>query len=81
LINSKKLLKFSEKLQNIDTILEYLNSGQTSVLTVSGTGTDAKLVLSVSSSEKAVCDLSNQIAKALLSYRDNIERSIRGAVR
>ena len=81
MINSKELQNLSEKLENVDKALEYLNSGQGSFIHVLGQGEPASIYASVSADEKAVCDLAQQIGRALVTYRTNIERQIQGIVR
>jgi hypothetical protein len=81
MINSKELQKLSEKLENVDRALGYLNSDKGSFINVLGQGEPASIYANVSVDEKAVCDLAQQIVKALMTYRVNIERQIQGIVR
>ena len=81
MINSKELQKLAEKLDSVERVIGYLNSGNGCSISVTGQGMPAVVYASASGDEKAVCDLSQQIEKAFVAYRINIERQIQSVVR
>jgi hypothetical protein len=81
MVDSKKLKKLTDKLENVDTALGYLNSGTYCKLSIEGGGKVAEFGINLSPDSKAACDLSNQIGRALSVYRENLERQIKSAVR
>jgi hypothetical protein len=81
MIDSKKLTKLSKKLLQVDGMLAVLNGPRGCFLNLTGEFEPLELILTVSCDDKANYALSEKLKKALLEYRESVEREILSTAR
>ena len=80
-INSKNLVTTAQKLQEVDKCLEAVGHVTGTFLQLDSAQQTGRFFIGAKSSDTSSYELSRAVEKALLEYRETLERKLRSAVR